>query len=157
MKKNLFLALFFCFTLGGFAQQSKYVVSINSKEFHIVPMLYEVLGDSKIDQLKAGDQKQLVLENYNLSSYCYLALKMTELEGTYQMKGELKNCVKEGYSCNYQDIISTGGLNRYQYNLEQDATLLNVYSMGNTGAYIIVLPKTTFEYRKAELLKYYGL
>lgn len=157
MKKLFILAFMILFTMLGFAQQNKYAVTINSKNFNINPMLYEYLGESQVNQLKATDLKQLVIENYNLTAYCYVALKMTEIEGTYQMKGELKNFVKDGKECNYQHIIETGAFNRYDYNLPQDATLLNVFTMGGTGAYIIVLPKTTFDNRKSQLLEYYGL
>lgn len=157
MKKLFTLMLLVCFVLAGFAQQNKYAVTINSKNFNIHPMLYEYLGESQVNNLKASDLKQLVVENYNLTAYCYIALKMSEVEGTYQMKGELKNYVKDGKSCNYEEIIKTGAFNRYDYNLPQDATLLNIFPMGSTGAYIIVLPKTTFDNRKSQLLEYYGL
>ncbi len=135
---------------GAFAQQS-------SKEIQIDPRLREVLGDAKVNELRTNDPKQLVIENCNLVSYCYLAMKMTEPEGTYQMKGDLKNFVKSGKSCNYQEIISSGCLNRYDYNLEQDPYKQNVYALGNTGVYIIVQSKQKFDNTLNGWLLEYGL
>jgi hypothetical protein len=68
----------------------------------------------------------------------------------------LKNHVKAGKSCNYQDIISSGAINRYDFDLEQHAFMTVVYPMGNTGTYIIVNSKQWFEEQKRAVLSEYG-
>ena len=150
MKKIILSLLAIAVCVGLHAQQS-------SSAIHVDPMLYEVLTESQINDLRANNPAQLVRENCNLVSYCYLAMKMTEAEGTYQMKGDLKNYVKPGKSCDYQKIISRGCINRYDFNLEQDPYRQNVYSLGSTGAYIIVLSKAQFDRNLEAYLQMYGL
>lgn len=150
MKKIILLPALMLFTVCLFAQQS-------STPIHVDPMLYEVMTESQINDLRANNPAQLVRENCNLVSYCYLAMKMTEEEGTYKMKGDLKNYVKPGKSCDYQKIIARGCINRYDFNLEQDPYKQNVYPLGNTGAYIIVLSKAQFDRNLEAYLQMYGL
>ena len=150
MKKIMLSLLAMALCVSLHAQQLK-------KEIYIDPMLYEVLSESQINDLRANNPAQLVRENCALVSYCYLAMKMTEAEGTYQMKGDLKNYVKPGKSCDYQKIIERGCINRYDFNLEQDPYRQNVYSLGSTGAYIIVLSQEKFNRNQEAYLKLYGL
>lgn len=150
MKKIILFPALMLFTMGLFAQQSGTAIQVD-------PMLYEVLTESQINDLRANNPAQLVRENCALVSYCYLAQKMTEAEGTYQMKGDLKNYVKPGKSCDYQKIIARGCINRYDFNLEQDPYRVNVYPLGNTGAYIIVLSKAQFDRNVEAYLQMYGL
>lgn len=149
MKKiALFVIALFLLT-GAYSQQVK-------KEIKVDPRLSEILGASKVSDLSANNPKQLLIEHINLNYYCYVALKMSEPEGTYIMKDELRNHLKAGKSCNYQDIISNGALNRYDFDLEQHAFMATVYPMGNTGAYIIVNSKQWFEEQKRAVLSEYG-
>lgn len=150
MKRVFLLFALTVIMAGAFAQQS-------NQEIRVDPRLKAVLGDAKFNDLRMNDPKQLVIENSNLVHYCYLAMKMTEPEGTYQMKGDLKNYVKDGKSCNYPEIIATGAINRYDFNLEQDAYKQNVYSLGSTGAYIIVNSKQKFDNNLNALLRTYGI
>ncbi len=150
MKKIILFPALMLFTMGLFAQQAGTAIQVD-------PMLYEVLTESQINDLRANNPAQLVRENCALVSYCYLAQKMTEAEGTYQMKGDLKNYVKPGKSCDYQKIIARGCINRYDFNLEQDPYRVNVYPLGNTGAYIIVLSKAQFDRNVEAYLQMYGL
>lgn len=150
MKKILFLFALTIVLAGAYAQQSNQQIKVD-------PRLYEVLGNAKVNDLLANNPRQLVVENCNLASYCFLALKMTETEGTYQMKGDLKNFVKPGKSCDYQQILNVGYINRYDFNLEQDANLENIYTLGSTGAYIVVLSKKRFDKNLNGFLKEYGL
>ncbi len=147
------IALFFAlmvFAAGLHAQKQQ-------TEIYIDPMLNEVLTEAQINDLRVNNPAQLVRENCNLVHYCYFAAKLTEEEGTYQMKGDLRNYVKAGKTCDYQAIISRGCINRYDYNLEQDPVKQNVYRLGNTGTYIIVLSKQNFERNQDAYLKQYGL
>lgn len=150
MKKFILFPALMLFTMGLFAQQAGTAIQVD-------PMLYEVLSESQINDLRANNPAQLVRENCALVSYCYLAQKMTEEEGTYKMKGDLKNYVKPGKSCDYQKIIARGCINRYDFNLEQDPYRVNVYPLGNTGAYIIVLSKAQFDRNVEAYLQMYGL
>jgi len=150
MKKLFTLLVLLALVAGGFAQQAKKEIQVDSR-------LYSVLTAQQIEDLRANNPVQLVTENCNLVSYCFLAMKFSEEEGTYKMKGELRNFVKPGKSCNYQDIIATGCINRYDYNLEQDPYRQNVYSLGNTGAYIVVLSKVNFDNVLNGWLREYGL
>lgn len=150
MKKLFAVLVLLAIVAGGFAQQA-------NKEIKVDARLYSVLSAQQIEDLRANNPVQLVTENCNLASYCYLALKMTEEEGTFNMKDDLKNHVKTGKACNYQDIIASGCINRYDFNLEQDPYKQNVYPMGNTGAYIIVLSKQNFDNNLNGWLREYGL
>ena len=150
MKKIILSLLAITVCVGLHAQQSK-------KEIRVDPMLYEVLSESQINELRANNPAQLVRENCALVSYCYLAMKMTEAEGTYQIKGDLRNYAKSGKSCDYQEIIERGCINRYDYNLEQDPVKQNVYPLGNTGAYIVVLSLERFNRNQEAFMKLYGL
>lgn len=120
-------------------------------------LLYDYLGKKQVENLRATNPKQLIIENYNLVAYCFLATKMTEEEGTYQMMGDLKNVLKPGKSCDYASIIQKGCINRYDFNLEQHPYKQNVYTLGNTGAYIIVLSKQKFDNNLNAALRQYGL
>ena len=72
------------------------------------------------------------------------------------MKDDLKNHVKAGKSCNYQNIIESGAINRYDFDLEQNKTMPVIYPLGNTGAYIIVNSKQWFDEQKSAILSDYG-
>lgn len=150
MKKTILILTMGLFALTAFAQHP-------NREIKVDPRLYEVLGESKVNDLRANNPRQLLIENCNLVAYCYLALKLDEPAGTYQMKGELKNFVKAGKSCNYQEIIETGAINPYDFNLQQEPKLKNIYPLGNTGAYIIVISKEHLDMHKSAVLSNYGL
>lgn len=149
MKKITFLVMALFLLFGANAQQAK-------KEIKVDPRLIEVLGAEKFNELKTNNPRQLLIENVNFVFYCALALKNTSPEGTYIMKDDLKNHVKAGKSCNYQEIINTGAINRYDYDLEQDKLLPVIYPLGNTGAYIVVNPKQWVADRERALLLEYG-
>ncbi len=149
MKKITFLVMALFLLFGANAQQAK-------KEIKVDPRLTEILGASKVSELRNNNPKQLLIEHINLNYYCFVALKMTEPEGTFIMKDDLKNHVKAGKSCNYQNIISSGAINRYDFDLEQHAFMTTVYPMGNTGAYIIVNSKQWFEEQKRAVLSENG-
>lgn len=145
MKKITFLVMAFFLLFGAYAQQTK-------KEIKVDPRLNEILGTAKVNDLRANNPKQLLIEHINLNYYCVVALKLSGPEGTYIMKDDLKNHVKAGKSCNYQDIISSGAINRYDYELEQDKLLPVFYPLGNTGAYIMVNSKQWFDDQKRAIL-----
>ena len=149
MKKITFLVMAFFLLFGANAQQAK-------KEIKVDPRLIEVLGAEKFNELKTNNPRQLLIENVNFVFYSALALKKTGPEGTYIMKDDLKNHVKADKSCNYQEIINTGAINRYDYDLEQDKLLPVLYPLGNTGAYIVVNPKQWVADRERALLLEYG-
>ena len=149
MKKLLLFVMALFLLFGAYSQQTK-------KEIKVDPRLTDVLGADKIDDLRANNPRQLLIEHVNLNYYCFVALKMSEPEGTYIMKDDLRNHVKAGKSCNYQEIISSGAINRYDYDLEQHDFKTVVYPMGNTGAYIIVASKQQFEEQKRGVLSEYG-
>lgn len=150
MKKASLLFFLMVFVAGIFAQQARREIMFDLK-------LYDILGEAKVNDLKANNPQQLVIENCNYANYCVMAMKLTEPEGSYQMKGELKNYIKEGKTCNYQEIISLGYINRYDYNLEQDRYKKNVYPLGNTGGYVIVFSKEDFDENVEAWLREYGL
>ena len=149
MKKLILFAMALFLVFGAYSQQTK-------KEIKVDPRLNEILGVAKVNDLRANDPKQLLIEHINLNYYCFVAMKMTEPEGTFIMKDDLKNHVKAGKSCNYQDIISSGAINRYNFDLEQHAFMTTIYPLGNTGAYIIVNSKQWFEEQKRAFLSEYG-
>ncbi len=149
MKKLILFAMALFLLFGAYSQQTK-------KEIKVDPRLTEILGADKVNDLKANNPKQLLIEHINLNYYCFIALKMSEVEGTFIMKDDLKNHVKDGKSCNYQEIINSGAINRYDFDLEQHAILNTIYPLGNTGAYIIVTSKQRFEEQKRALLSEYG-
>ncbi len=145
MKKITFITLAMFLLFGAYAQQSK-------KEITVDPRLSEILGESKFNDLKANNPKQLLIEHINLNYYCAVAFKLYGPEGTYIMKDDLKNHIKTGKNCNYQTIIENGAINIYDYDLEQDNLLPIIYPMGNTGAYIIVNSKQWFDDQKRAIL-----
>lgn len=146
-RQALFLVLMF----------ATYFVSAQTPapEFRADSRLYEIMGKNKVDELMAHNPRQLAIEHYNLVSFCYLAGKMTEEEGTYKMQPELKNFVKPGKKCDYPSIMSEGCINPSDYTLDQDPYFLNVYPLGDTGYYIIVYSKRMFEERLQDFLHYY--
>lgn len=145
MKNVILLAMLIFILNGAFAQQVK-------KEIKVDPRLTEILGESKVNDLRANNPRQLLIEHINLNYYCAVALKLSGPEGTYIMKDDLKNHVKAGKSCNYQDIIQSGAVNRYDFELEQDKLLPVFYPMGNTGAYIMVNSKQWFDDQRRAIL-----
>ena len=126
------------------------------QDVRVDDMLYKHLSRQQVETLRANNPRQLVIENYNMVSFCYLAMKMTEEEGTYQMKGELKDVVRKGKTCDYALILRDGCINRYDFNLEQDPYKQNVYTLGDTGAYIVVLSKQKFDNNLNAALREYG-
>ncbi|MBO4654247.1 MAG: hypothetical protein J5644_01730 [Bacteroidales bacterium] len=149
MKNFVFFAMALFLLSGAYAQQSK-------KEIKVDPRLTEILGAAKVNDLRANNPKQLLIEHINLNYYCIVALKMTEAEGTFIMKDDLKNHVKAGKQCDYQEMIISGVINRYDFDLEQHEALSVVYPMGNTGAYVIVFSKQVFDLQKNAMLSEYG-
>ena len=124
-------------------------------EYRADSRLYEILGQKRVEELQKQNPAQLAIEHYNLVSFCYLAGKLTEEEGTYKMQPELKLFVKPGKSCDYQRILTDGCINRYDYTLAQDPYFLNVYPLGDTGSYIIVYSKRMFDENLHAFLQYY--
>jgi hypothetical protein len=149
MKKITFLVMALFLLFGAYAQQTK-------KEIQYTPRLNEILGVAKVNDLKANNPQQLLIEHINVTYYCFVAQKLTGPEGTYIMKDELKNHLKASKSCNYQEIIQNEFVNRYDFELEQDATRPTIYPIGNTGFYVIVNSKEWFNAQKQALLAEYG-
>ncbi|MCQ2271539.1 MAG: hypothetical protein MJZ72_01955 [Bacteroidales bacterium] len=150
MKKIITFAMLLFLVLSSYSQQQKQVVPD--------PRLYETLGESAVNDLKTNNPKQLLIENINMQYFCFVALKLPAPEGEYIMKGELKNYLKPdaGKSCNYSEIIGSESVNRYYFNLEQDAFLPTVYPLGNTGVYVVVNSKQWFDLQKRAVLHEYG-
>lgn len=149
MKKFFPILVMISLGVAGFCQTAP-------RDIKVDPMLYSVMTPGQVEAMRNSDPKQLVVENFKTSYYCFLALKMTEPEGTYNMKDDLRNHVKAGKVCDYQSIIQTGCINPHDYDLEQDPYRLNVYPMGTTGAYIIVFSKILFDQNLQAKLREYG-
>lgn len=149
MKKLFSTFVMVSLVFVGFCQTTQ-------RDIKVDPMLYSVMTPAQVEDMRTNNPKQLVIENFKTSYYCFLALKMTEPEGTFNMKDDLKNHIKVGKLCDYQSIIQTGCINPNDYNLEQDPYRLNVYPMGTTGAYIIVFSKMLFDQNLQAKLREYG-
>lgn len=149
MKKLVLFAVALFLLFGAYSQQTK-------KEIKVDPRLTEILGADKVNELKANNPKQLLIEQINLNYYCIVATKVTGPEGTYIMKDDLKNHLKAGKSYDYQEIVESEVINRYDFDLEQDALVPVIYPIGNTGSYVIVSSKEWFDLQKRAILAEYG-
>ncbi len=150
MKKILTIALTMLSVLFVQAQTK-------TADIHVDDRLVARLGLEKVEYLRAHNPRQLVVENFNLTAFCFLSKKMTEEEGTYRMMGDLKSVAKPGTTCDYARILEEGCINPYDFKLEQDPYKQSIYTLGNTGAYIVVLSKQRFEENLAAALRQYGL
>ena len=150
MKKLTFFVMALFLLFGSYAQQPK-------REITVDPLLIERLGIEKVNELRTNNPKQLIIENIELTRFCSLITKLWENDGTYKMMGDLKQFVKEGKSCNYQDIIQKGYVNRDDFLLEADEHLSTIYPLGNTGYYLFVRSKEWLETHKRAVIADYGL
>lgn len=149
MKKITLFVMTMLLLLGAYAQQSK-------REIIVDPHLIEYLGIDKVNELRANNPTQLIIENIELSHFCSLHTKL-DPDGNYKMMGDLKQFVKEGKSCDYQEIISTCYVNRYDFQIQAHPTLTTIYPLGNTGYYLYVNSKEWMETHKKAVIADYGL
>jgi hypothetical protein len=150
MKKIAFITAALFLLLGAYAQQPKREIIVN-------PLLIEKIGADKVNELRMTNPRQLIIENIELTHFCSLVAKLGEPDETYKMMGELKNFVKEGKTCDYQDIINNGYIDRYDFQIQSHPTLTTIYTLGNTGYYLFVQSEEWMEEHKRAVIADYGL
>lgn len=145
MKKTVM----FCFILGlvltGFCQKQK-------SEFVLNDRMYQVFTQAEIDQMYANDFAKLFCLNYKMTNFAKVAGK--SVEGA-NVLGYIEQYAKTGVRVNEAEMIRTGAINPFDYDLPQDDTKVNAIRLHTPGYYVLVLPKFRYEEEERANLQQY--
>jgi len=123
-------------------------------EYYVTPQLAEEITSAKVEDLRANNPAELIRVNYTMFNFALVTTKLWD--GNLQQMGMLEDYLPKGMTYLEEDIIQKGYVNPYKWNLPQDPYRYNVFKLRNSGYYVIVLPKTTFEERLNAHLHQYG-
>lgn len=136
-------ALVFCF-----AQQRTLV------DFYPSEKIYEQLTPTQVEQMRSENPAELLRLNYVLVNSILVIDK--PLDGETHQMGKLENYLPEGMVYDEDEIVRRGSLNPFKWQLPQDKTLWNVFTLRRSGYYVIVPPETVFNQRLQAFIKSYG-
>lgn len=123
-------------------------------DFYPSQMIYEQLTPAQVEQMRTDNPAELLRLNYTLVNSILVTEK--PLDGDARQMGALEKYLPEGIAYNEDDIIRSGSLNPYKWQLPQDKTQWNVFTLKRSGYYVIVPPETVFNARLQTFLKSYG-
>jgi len=134
MKKTV---LFFIFGLWLLAAQSQ------SQTLQITPdaRLYERYSAEKIQSVLEKAPAKILELNSQVLNKCYIS---NEYPINNQMMGDIADVQSEDYRLNVQKIVSEKQINPLMFGFQTDMEKYNVYTIGNTGYYVIVYPFPVF-------------
>ena len=122
--------------------------------FYPSQMIYEQLTPAQVEQMRASNPAELLRLNYTLVNSILVVEK--PLDGDAHQMGLLEKYAPKGMAYNEDEIIRSGSLNPNKWQLPQDKTRWNVFTLKRSGYYVIVPPETVFNQRLQAFLKSYG-
>lgn len=146
MKK--IISLIFCLGFISFAFGQGSDVKVTPD-----PRLYDVFSSDEISYYEMHSPSKLLELNYWLEGYCYVT---KELPSPVQHLGQARDYLSDGFRMDVGEIVGSGQLNSYHYKFPQDKEKYNVFSLGDTGFYVVVYPSGEFMSRKQAYMKQYG-
>ncbi|MEG1555118.1 MAG: hypothetical protein RR356_00115 [Bacteroidales bacterium] len=149
MKNTIYLTLFLLSITSIFAQPK-------ISEIKVDPRLHETMSETEINNLLQNNPKEIVLANFDVAWYCYFTSKLPGDPANYIQRGDIIKYLKPGKKCDYNKILEENQINKLNFNFPQDQNKSNVFSINNSGYYIVVIPKTEYDQRKQEIARYYG-
>ena len=149
MKKTVLTMMMVGAMVFCFAQQQRPLV-----DFYPSEKIYEQLTPAQVEQMRTDNPAELLRLNYTLVNSILVTEK--PLDGDARQMGALEKYVPKGMANNEDEIIRSGSLNPYKWQLPQDKTQWNVFTLKRSGYYVIVPPETVFNARLQAFLKSYG-
>ena len=90
--------------------------------------------------------------NYKMTNFAKVAGK--SVEGA-NVLGYIEQYAKSGVRVNEAEMIRTGAINPFDYDLPQDDTKVNAIRLHTPGYYVLVLPKFRYEEEERANLQQY--
>ena len=144
MKKTVLFCMLLGLTLSGFSQYLK-----PKSEFVLDKNMYSVLSESQINDMYDNDFAQLFRMNFKMVNFAMVSTKYDE--GAV-VAGYLEEYAKPGVRVDEEQIIRTGAVNPFNFNLPQDDRRVTVVKLHKPGYYITIHSKYEYESREQETL-----
>lgn len=135
MKKIVLLFSVIFSVLACCAQYQKSDLKIN-------PKLYNHYTQTEIEQMYQNDFAQLFRLNFKMNSYVMFGTK--DPGGNSKTMGYLSDYAKKGVVVNEEEIIRTGQVDPFDFELPQDDSRINVFMLHRSGYYIFVASKQDY-------------
>lgn len=149
MKKLVLTTVVMSVMLVGFAQRQ-----IPMSEFYPSEMIYEQLSHEQVEQMKTSNPVELLSMNYLMVNTAVVIGK--PIDGNTQAMKPLDQYVPAGMSYDEEEIIRTGALNPYKWDLPQDKYRWNIFPLHRAGYYVVVAPETELDARLQAYLRSCG-
>lgn len=146
MKKTVLICFFLGLVLAGFSQKQK-------SEFVLNDRMYTVFSKAEIDRMYDSDFAQLFRLNYKMTNFAKVAGK--GVEGA-NVLGYIEQYAKKGVNVNEAEMIRTGAVNPFDFDLPQDENNINAIRLHTPGYYVLVLPKSRYEAEEQANLQQYN-
>ena len=144
MKKSVLFCMLLGLTLSGFSQYLK-----PKSEFALDKNMYSVLSESQINDMYDNDFDQLFRMNFKMVNFAMVSTKYDE--GAV-VAGYLEEYAKPGVRVDEEQVIRTGAVNPFNFNLPQDDRRVTVVKLHKPGYYITIHSKYEYESREQETL-----
>ncbi len=144
MKKSVLFCMLLGLTLSGFSQYLK-----PKSEFVLDKNMYSVLSESQINDMYDNDFDQLFRMNFKMVNFAMVSTKYDE--GAV-VAGYLEEYAKPGVRVDEEQVIRTGAVNPFNFNLPQDDRRVTVVKLHKPGYYITIHSKYEYESREQETL-----
>lgn len=136
MKKIFFtISVIFC-VLTGFAQYQKSDLILSQD-------LYKHYSQAEIEQMYQQDFAQLFRLNFKMNSFAMFAKKHPG--GNTQNMGYLEKYAKPGVKVDEEEIIRRGWVDPLDFDLPQDESLINIFTLHKEGYYIFVASRQDYD------------
>ncbi len=134
--KKIFLtfSVIFC-VLASFAQYQKSDMVLNQN-------LYKHYSQAEIEQMYQQDFAQLFRLNFKMNSFAMFAKKHPG--GNTQNMGYLEKYAKPGVVVDEAEIIRSGWVDPLDFDLPQDESLINIFTLHTEGCYIFVASRQDY-------------
>ncbi len=120
--------------------------------------LYEIMGQQQVDMMLQLAPEKIAHYNCFLNFSFYIS---SELPKDYVLRGDIATVTKKNDDNQYFNedfnLVKSNKINRLKYNFRADLDKFAVYTIGNTGDFIIFYPETTYLKKEKAYFEEYGL
>jgi hypothetical protein len=146
MKNIIALSLYLLMAITLCAQES-------GKPVTPAKYVREFMPQEKLEVYITDRPQKLLDMNYYSQNYCYVTDQIPE---NSQVIASLVSTVKGAFTCDHAQILRDKEINPFRFNLLQDNTKNNIYTIENSKFVVVVRPLTEYEKGKADYFKQYG-
>jgi len=143
MKKSIILLLSIVMTITVWAQKTEKTITPTK-------FVAEFIPQEKLEAYLTEKSQKILDMNYFSENYCFVTNQIPE---NSQVIATLSSAVKGSFPYNPNQILKDKEINPFFFDLLQDNTKYNIYTIANSKFVVAVRPLTEYEQGKADYFK----